>query len=188
MNKTLTLQTVTKDKSSSTLPIRSILELDRFIKAQKHNGLIYKSKYYNDYDHGAVSFVAQNDALPFIFGFYGINFPFAEFFSPSFINDDILVNHYKIVSNRMDYKVLPPGEFVNALAHQLMGTNQFDRAYKFLQLNIENYPESYIPYDAMGEFYEVKGDKVKAKEYYQKALTFKDSPAIKAKIEKIKSN
>ena len=86
MNKTLTLQTVAKDKSTGSLPIRSILELDNTIKTQKNNGLIYKSKFYRDYDHGGVSFVAENDALPFTFDFYGINFPFLEFFNPAFKN------------------------------------------------------------------------------------------------------
>ena len=186
MNKKLTLQTVTKDKSSSSLPIRAILELDKFIKAQKNNGLIYKSKYYNDYDHGGVPFVAEYDGLPFIFSFYGINFPFPEFFNPTFKNDDTLINHYKMVSSRIGYNISPPGELVNAVAHQLMGMNQPDRAHKYYQLNIDNYPKSYMPYDAMGEYWEFKGEKARAKKYYQKALAIKDVPGIRTKVEKLK--
>lgn len=186
MDKRFTLQTVVKDKSSNTLPIRSILELDQFIKQHKNNGLIYKSKYYNDYDHGGVPLVAENDGLPFIFNFYALDFPFRDFFDPTYKNDSILIIHYKKVSDRMGYKISPPGEFVDAVAHQLVDSKQFDRAYKFLQLNIDNYPDSYKPYDSMGDFYQAKGDNAKAKEYYLKALTKKDNPDIKTKIEKLK--
>lgn len=185
MDKKLTLQTVPEDKSVNSLPIRSLLALDTFIKAQKTD-LIYTSKYYNDYDHGAVSFIAVYDALPFIFNFYALDFPFAEFFNPTFKDDDILINHYKTVSKRMGYKVPPPGEWVNALAHQLLGANQPDRAYKFFQLNMDNFPESYIPFEATGAYYELKGDKATAKVYYQKASALKHSSAKKAKIEKLK--
>ncbi len=88
----------------------------------------------------------------------------------------------------MGYKISPPGEFVDALAHQLTDSKQFDRAYKFLQLNIDNYPDSYKPYESMGDFYQAKGDTTKAKEYYLKALTKKENSEIKTKIEKIKIN
>jgi len=186
MDKKFTLQTVVKNKSPNTLPIRSILQLDQFIKRNKINGLIYKSKYYSDYDHGSIPLIAENEGLPFVFNFYGINFPFPEFFNPTFKNDDTLINHYKMVSNRMGYKVSPPGELVDAIAHQLMDMKQLDRAYKYYQLNVKNYSESYMPYYRMGEYYESKGDKIKAKEFYHKALTLKDSSDIRAKIESLK--
>ncbi|MBD0332695.1 MAG: hypothetical protein ICV66_08565, partial [Chitinophagaceae bacterium] len=128
----------------------------------------------------------QYDGLPFLFDFYVLNFPFSEFFDPAYKNDSILINHYKKVSDRMGYKILPPGELVDAVAHQLMDSKQFDRAYKFLQLNIVNYPDSYKPYDSMGDFYHTKGDDIKAKEYYHQALVKKESPDIRTKIEKLK--
>ncbi len=188
MDKKLTLQTVTKDKSVNSIPIRSILDFDSFLKEQKNNKLIYKSKFYSDYDHGSVPLVAEYDALPFIFNFYTLNFPFNNFFDPNYKNDDILINHYKKVSERMGYEIPPPGEFVNAVAHQLMGSNQLDRAYKFLKLNIDNYPESFKPFDAMGDFYQAKKDNDKANEYYLKALGLKENPDIRTKIEKLKTN
>lgn len=186
MDKKFTLQTVLKDKSTNTLPIRSILELDQFIKQHERNGLVYKSKYYKDYDHSGVALVAQYDGLPFLFNFYALNFPFSKFFDPAYKNDSILINHYRKVSDRMGYKISPPGEFVDAVAHQLIDSKQCDRAYKFLQLNIDNYPDSFKPYDSMGDFYRIKGDNTKAKEYYLKALAKKENPDIRTKIEKLK--
>lgn len=185
MDKKLTLQNVTKDTNPNSLPIRSILDFDGFAK-EKSSDLIYKSKYYGDYDHGSVSLVAVYDALPFIFNFYALDFPFREFFDPSYKDDRLLINHYNKVSERMGYKVSPPGEFVDALAHQLMDSNQPDRAYKFLQLNVSNYPGSYKPYESMGDYYLAKKDKVQAEEFYLKALAIKENAGIRTKIEKLR--
>jgi hypothetical protein len=38
----------------------------------------------------------------------------------------------------------------------------------------------------MGDFYDTKGDKAKAIEYYSKALTFKDFPDTREKLKKLK--
>lgn len=107
MDKKLTLQTVTKDINPKSLPIRSILDFDKFVK-ENSKDLIYKSKYYSDYDHGSVPLVAAYDALPFIFNFYALDFPFRDFFDPNYKNDGILINHYNKVSKIMGYKVSPP--------------------------------------------------------------------------------
>ena len=87
----------------------------------------------------------------------------------------------------MGYKVSPPEQFVNAIAYQLMSMKQFDRAFYFLKMNIENYPESFNAYDSMGDFYDAKGDKQKAIEYYTKVLSMHDFPETRKKIEKLKS-
>lgn len=84
----------------------------------------------------------------------------------------------------MGYPVLPPGELVNAVAHQLMDMKQWERSYKFFQLNLLNYPKSYASYEAIGEYYEAKGDKNKAKEFYQKAAYLNNSPALREKLAK----
>ncbi|WP_210489516.1 alpha/beta hydrolase-fold protein [Rufibacter aurantiacus] len=186
MEKKFTLQTVTKDQTAATLPIRSILDFDKFLKENPKPGLAYRSKFYPDYDHGGVPLVAIYDALPFVFDFFTLNFPFSTFFNPTYKDDGLLINHYQKVSARMGYTVSPPGELVNALAHQLMGTRQFDRAYKLLQLNIDNYPKSYMPYSAMAEYFELKGDKRKAREYYLKSVEIKPLPETKAKLDNLK--
>lgn len=185
MDKSATLQSIVEDANPNSLPIRAILDFDAFVKTGSR-GLIYKSKFYGDYDHGAVAFVGVYDALPFLFDFYSINFPFQDFFNPNYKNDEILANHYRKVSERMGYRVAPPSEFVNALAHQLMESKQFERAYKFLRLNLENYPNSYKPLEAMGDYYAATNDKIKALEFHRKALAIKNDANIKSKIENLK--
>jgi pimeloyl-ACP methyl ester carboxylesterase len=167
------LQTVMKDISDQTIPIRSELEFWEILNQNKKNKLNFKVKYYSDYDHGSIPLVAIYDALPFLFSFYPINFPFGDFFNPSYKNDSILINHYREVSKRMNYEVKAPGDFVDALAHQLLGSKQFDRAYKFFKLNLDNYADSFKSYESMGNFYRARGDTVVAGEYYNKALQLK---------------
>ena len=173
LGKGQSLQTVMKDSSAQTLPIRSELEFERILDQNKKNNLNFKVKYYSDYDHGSIPLVAMYDALPFLFSFYPINFPFGDFFNPSYKNDSILINHYREVSKRMNYQVKAPGDFVDALAHQLLDSKKFDRAYKFFKLNLDNFKESFKSYESMGNFYKAKGDTATAAGYYNKALKLK---------------
>jgi tetratricopeptide (TPR) repeat protein len=83
----------------------------------------------------------------------------------------------------MNYEVKEPGEFVDAIAHQLLDSKQFDRAYKFFKLNVDNYPDSYKSYDSMGDFYKAKGDTTVAAKYYNKALSIKNNSETKRKLE-----
>jgi tetratricopeptide (TPR) repeat protein len=76
---------------------------------------------------------------------------------------------------------------MNAIAYQLMSMKQFNRAYYFFKTNIENYPGSFNAYDSMGDFYDARGDKQKAIEYYKKSLSMHDSPDTRKKIEKLQA-
>jgi len=183
-----TLQNVMKDRTDQTLPIRSELEFRDILTQSKKNNLNFNAKYYSDYDHGSIPLVAMYDALPFLFSFYPVNFPFAEFFNPAYKNDSILTDHYREVSKRMNYEIKAPGEFINAVAHQLLDSKQFDRAYKFFKLNIDNYHDSYKSYDSMGDFYKAKADTTIAAEYYNKALSIKRNSETLLKLKDLKNN
>jgi hypothetical protein len=187
MPKNMSLQQLAQDTSAQSLPMRSIMQLDTFLKEKQPHKLRYQSKYYTEYNHGSVPLVAEYDALPFIFSFYGMNLPFPQFFELDYENEGIFTEHYKTVSRKMSYEVLPPGELIYAVASQLMHSNQLNRAEYFFQLNIENYPDSYKVYETMGDFYAFKGDKTKAKAYYAKALTKKDILSIRTKIDELKT-
>lgn len=181
-----TLQSVMQDRTEQTLPIRSELEFRDTLNQSKRNNLNFKVKYYSDYNHGSIPLVAMYDALPFLFSFYPVNFPYGEFFNPTYKNDSILIEHYKEVSKRMNYEVKAPGDFVDAIAHQLLESKQFDRAYKFLKLNIDNYPDSYKSYDSLGDFYKAKADTTVAENYYNKALLIKKNSETQLKLKDLK--
>lgn len=185
LGKGQTLQTVMKDSAEQTLPIRSELEFSDILNQNKSNNLNFKVKYYSDYDHGSIPLVAIYDALPFLFSYYPIDFPYGKFFNPTYKNDSLLITHYKEVSMRMNYEVKAPGDFIDAIAHQLLDSKQFDRAYKFFELNIDNYHDSFKSYDSMGDFYKAKGEEKVAAEYYNKALSIKRNSETQSKLKNL---
>jgi predicted alpha/beta superfamily hydrolase len=168
--------------------MRATFQLGDYLNANKRNGLISSTKYYPDYDHQSVPLVAQYDALRFLFNFYTLNFPYTDFFDPFYKADTMLSAHYKNISDRMGYKVSPPEQFVKGIANQLMTMNQFERAYYFFKMNIENYPTSFNAYDSMGDFFEKKGDKQEAIQFYYKSLSICETTDTRQKLEKLKAN
>ncbi|MGH2648872.1 MAG: hypothetical protein ACRDE8_14945, partial [Ginsengibacter sp.] len=168
--------------------MRCNFELRDYLNTYKENKLTSAYKYYPEYDHNSVPLPAEYDALRFIFNFYNYNFPFAEFFKTSFKADTILSEHYKKISRQMGFNVSPPEQFVNGLGYQLMSMKQFDRAYYFFKMNINNYPESFNAYDSMGDLFNAKGDKQKAIEYYSKVLELRDWPGTREKLKKLQGN
>ena len=55
-------------------------------------------------------------------------------------------------------------------------------------MNVKNYPNSYNVYDSMGDYYSAVSNKEKAIEYFEKALTLRDNPETKGKLEKLKTS
>jgi tetratricopeptide (TPR) repeat protein len=128
---------------------------------------------------------AEYDGLHFLFGFYHFDFPYDSFFDPAYKSDTILAVHYAQVSRQMGYTVAPPETFINNLGYGLLGSHQFDRAFYFFDLNIHNYPNSFNVYDSMGDLWLARGDKAKAAENFKKALSLRENPDTRKKLEKL---
>lgn len=80
---------------------------------------------------------------------------------------------------------MSPG-MANNFGYQALGQKQFDAAESLFRLNIANYPQSPNAYDSMGDYYAARGDKEKAIENYPKALSLKEMPETRGKLEKLK--
>ncbi|MCU0344395.1 MAG: DUF2911 domain-containing protein [Ignavibacterium sp.] len=59
---------------------------------------------------------------------------------------------------------------INTLGYQLMGMGKTDEALKVFEKNTVDYPDSWNVWDSLAEGLLTKGDKVKAKQFYEKAL------------------
>jgi predicted alpha/beta superfamily hydrolase len=59
--------TVLADTSAATLHMRSVLTLQSYFERNPQNGLKYRGKYYPDDSHMSVPFIAEYDALRFLF-------------------------------------------------------------------------------------------------------------------------
>ncbi len=173
---------VIKDTTGNTVHIRSNLQLVKTLQKYKNNNLIWNWKYYNEDNHGSVPLIAEYDALHSFFkpALQLPNAPDDTAFTVAYINQ-----YYKDVSKKMGYKVLPPEQLINEIAYQFISLQMMDKAQSLLQLNVDNYPQSFNVYDSMGDLYNAKGDNTKAIEFYAKALTIKEFPETRKKMENL---
>ena len=185
MDEGMNISKVQNDTSGSTRHIRSILDLDKTIKNQKQNGLRYESKYYSNDDHGSVPMIAEYDAMRFIFDKYRFKLSFKDFTDSSIALADKYEQHYKEVSKLFGYKVTPPENNINGMGYQFLQQKQYNKAGGFFKMNVDNYPESYNVFDSYGDYFAEIKDKSKAIENYKKALTIKETPDTRKKLEKL---
>ncbi|MDN5285290.1 MAG: alpha/beta hydrolase [Mucilaginibacter sp.] len=178
-----------KDTSAATNHIRAILNLRDMIQSDTAaNKLKFAYKYYPNDTHGSVPLITEYDALHFFFANY--DFPqemirkiFGKDSNPEVVLAEIQ-SHYDNISKQMGYKVIPPEDVIN-LCGIILITRIPKMAFPYLQLNIKNYPNSYNVYDSMGDYYDAVKDKTKAIAYYRKALTLKEFPDTRSKLNKL---
>ena len=111
----------------------------------------------------------------------------ANFFDSTFDAQSAVLTHFKNVSKQMGYEVLPSEGLVNNLGYSFLGRKMFSKAYTFFEMNIKNFPGSLNVLDSMGDYYDAKGDKQKAIEYYEKALAMNHWDETRSKLEKLRS-
>jgi tetratricopeptide (TPR) repeat protein len=93
---------------------------------------------------------------------------------PSFNADSAIITHFKAASDYMGYKNIPPEQFVNEIAYEMMWNNEMDRSFKLFDLNIRKYPESHQAYNGMGDYFMTNKDKGKAIKSFKKSLIPKE--------------
>lgn len=168
---------VKKDKTIGTEYIRSIFELRDFLNNNKQNRLNFAWKYYSDDYHASVPFITEYDALRFIFNYYRL-----DLFNNEYLN---IENLYEKISKGLGYKVKPPESKVDNIAKAFLNYKFHDNGLYLFKLNISNYPESYNVYNSMGDFYRANNDKTNAIDNYIKALSIKEVPAVRQKLDKL---
>lgn len=168
--------------------MRCNFQLRDYLQSNPGNHLDVGYKDYPDYDHGTVSLPAMYDALRFIFRNYTYNFPYQFFFDPAYSGDSLLELHYRKLSGMMGYRVSPPEDFINGIAHQLMAMKQFDRAQHYFEMNVNYHPDSYNAFNALAALFERRGNIQKALEYYTRSLRLRDRTETRMKIKNLKGH
>jgi predicted alpha/beta superfamily hydrolase len=184
MDKNMDTINVRNDKTRSTLPIRSLLELSDNLKSQKNNKLIYNVMYYKNENHGSVPLMATYDALHFIFDFYNPGLTKKDYADTTMSLSIKIEKHYRNISEKMGYRINPSENLINTLGYNAIFLNNLKLAEYFFRLNIDNYPESSNAYDSMGDYYITIKDKQQAIKMFKKSLTLQDNPETRKKLEK----
>jgi tetratricopeptide (TPR) repeat protein len=99
--------------------------------------------------------------------------------------DSAVTTHFRNLSVEWGYTVHAPEQFVNSLGYAFLQKKQFEKSYRFFNMNVKNYPDSFNVYDSMGDYYAAIGNKLKAKEYFEKALSIRDNQGTREKLKKI---
>lgn len=79
-------------------------------------------------------------------------------------------DHYKKLSAKFGYTVLPPEAMMNLFGYQLVALGKMDEALSVFKYNVKTYPESANVYDSLAEFYEKNGKLDLAKPNYARAV------------------
>ena len=182
MSKGMDTAKVRNDTALFSRHIRSILSLNDLLQQNRNNGLSYDYKYYINDNHGSVPLIATYDALHFIFSFYNFQLTPDDFMNFSMETVTKVEKHYADVSKHFGFTYNPPENMVNNLAYLAMSQKKLPEAEHLLSLNLVNYPTSFNAWDSMGDLQMAEGKKEKAIEYYQKALTIKEYPETRKKL------
>ena len=185
MDEGMELAEVRKSKDPMSEHIRSILDLDDYLKEKAAPNLKYASNYYPDDSHGSVPLISEYNALRFFFPFYNLKMGPQDFMNPDTDLAAKIENHYKVISKEFGYLVKPEESMLNQMGYQFMGMQLMDKAGKIFTLNTKYYPESFNTFDSLADYFVAAGEKDKAIESYKKALALNENPGSREKLEKL---
>jgi predicted alpha/beta superfamily hydrolase len=174
-----------KDNTRNTLPIRSNLELSDLLNSSTVHKLNYQVKYYNNENHGSIPLIATYDGLHYIFNFYNLPLTKKDYADTTMSLGYRIENHYKIISEKMGYRINPSESTINTLGYNALFLKNLALAEYFFKLNVNNYPDSYNAYDSFGDYYIAVGNYEQATVIYKKALSIYDNMETRKKLESI---
>lgn len=137
--------------------------------------------YYSMENHYSVPHKATADGLRDLYTYY--TYPeMTNYYHPLYKDRDDLVSgikaHYKMISLRMGYKVLPMQGYINSFAFGLDHYDRGDLAVDLLRYNIELHPNDTNMYNNLAYYYRSKGKDEAAVKAFTQSLKLKDNDHI----------
>jgi predicted alpha/beta superfamily hydrolase len=148
---------------TSNLHFEGIKEFATILETRNKSSLRWRYKYYPDDDHSSVALIGEYDALRFIFEKYRTDYIMIS-------TAEQLRLQYQQLSKDLGVTILPPERVTQTFGSAYVYLEKYDTAQAFLQMNIDNYPNSSSAYANMGQYWNSRGDKKKALEYYEKSV------------------
>ncbi|MEZ4457118.1 MAG: alpha/beta hydrolase-fold protein [Gemmatimonadales bacterium] len=170
--------TISPDDTTTNRHFESIGKFNSIVGAYNTSGLRYGFKYYDHDDHGSVPMIAEYDALRFIFEGYQV--PLARVLE----RPALLTEHFQAVSRRLGAQFGPTEGMIQLLAEVAL-TQDTAKAVSFLEMDAQLYPDSYRPLDRLGGIWLARGDRARARDYFERSL--RKNPANEATREKLKT-
>lgn len=137
------------------------------LQRQQLKGFAWEAVRYDDEDHGSVVLRSHYAGLRKMYD--GWQFPRDPMTGAVAGGLKGVEDHYRKLSERLRYTLLPPEALMNQVGYQLMGQGNMEEAVAAFKLNVERYPGSANVYDSLAEAYERGGKLDLALPNYEKA-------------------
>lgn len=137
------------------------------LQRQQLKGFVWEAVRYEDEDHGSVVLRSHYAGLRKMYD--GWQFPRDPMTGAVAGGLKGVEDHYRKLSERLRYTLLPPEALMNQVGYQLMGQGNMEDAVAAFKLNVERYPGSANVYDSLAEAYERGGKLDLALPNYEKA-------------------
>jgi predicted alpha/beta superfamily hydrolase len=137
------------------------------LQRQQLKGFVWEAVRYDDEDHGSVVLRSHYAGLRKIYD--GWQFPRDPATGAVAGGLKGVEEHYRKLSERLNYALVPPEALMNQVGYQLMGQGNMEEAVAAFKLNVERYPGSANVYDSLAEAYERGGKLDLALPNYEKA-------------------
>jgi len=176
------IHSILKDKTGLSPVTQAVLPFVSFLRETKLKGLDWSSKFYENERHGTVELNGEYDALRYIFRDFQFN---VRLFNdhPDWDRYALLEAHYKEVSQRMGYTVLPSESMVNQLGYACMERHQMKQALALFERNTKEHPNSANAFDSLGDYYSAAGDKPQAIQAFSKSLALGATKETRQKLD-----
>ena len=143
----------------------------------------YKKYTYKEENHHSMPLISFIDGIKYIFRGHMVNY------DEMYTNPELIKTKFTGLSERLGYDVYLPEEIINYFGYLfLYNRPDIEKAIYYFNYNTQNYPLSSNAWSSLAEAYKVKGDKIKAKELYSKALNLNPSNTeIRRRLEELKN-
>lgn len=161
---------------------KDVLKFDSLLKSRNIKGLNFEYASYPIESHMTVPIKSYYDGLRFVYRQWVLP-PVSD----EKINSEAIMKHYKGLSQRFGYLILPDEAYFNGLAQWLVkNPKTLDNGIQILEMNTVNYPSSSKAFTALGAAYAMKGEKQNAIASYKKASELNPSSnEIKLRLQEL---
>ena len=155
--------TINPDDTASNPHFSAITRFNAVMQAYNRAGLRYGFRYYDGDDHGSVPLIAEYDALRFIFAGYKPDL------ARILTSPRLLPEHFQKVSADLGVTFTPSERMVHTYG-QIALSRDTTKAMEFFQIATELYPASFRGYDRLAGLWLARGDREKARTYFEQSL------------------
>jgi predicted alpha/beta superfamily hydrolase len=162
--------TLVPEDSTVNPHFSGITQFNTVMRAYNRSGLRYAFRYYENDDHGSVPLISEYEALRFIF----------DGFKPDLrrmiASPALLQEHYRALSTRLGVQ-FTPSERMLQMFGQFALSQDTSSAIRFLEIGTDLYPSSWRLNDRLGRLWLARGDRAKARSYFEKVISLNPNEA-----------